>query len=313
MNKAEPIVIPVDLKASPRAIKVLRILATAAQDVANALEEPFEAEGVAAPAVPAPVAAPAAPAIPTPPADAEPSPTQVFGGNAPSTTAVPSSAVVESIPTAPTAATSGDPSLNAAPPPAPLPTTGETAPTAAASAPAPSVDAAGLPWDARIHAGTKAVNADGRWKKRKGVQPLDVTKVEAELRAQMAAGGAAPAPVAETVPAAPQAPAAPVPLPPGAAASATPGDAVPQVPAAPAPVPTPPPAPVAAPAAMTFPQLMARITAMMREGKLVGTDTADAVVAVCGAGVALADLARRPGDVQAVADYLDAMAAAKGV
>ena len=310
MNKAEPIVIPVDLKASPRAIKVLRILATAAQDVANALEEPFEAEGVAAPAVPAPVAAPAAPAIPTPPT--EPSPAEVFGqGNASTTTAVPSSAVVEPMPIAATAADSGAPSPSDVPPPAPLPTTGETAPTAAASAPAPAVDAAGLPWDARIHAGTKAVNADGRWKKRKGVQPLDVSKVEAELRAQLAAGGAAPAPVAEVVLAAPPAPAAPVPLPPVAAAPATPGDAVPPVPAAPAPVPTPPPAP-GAPGAVTFPQLMARITALMREGKLAGSDTGDAVVAVCGAGVALADLAKRPGDVPRVAEHIEAVAAAKG-
>jgi len=310
MNKPEPLVIPVDFKASPRVIKVLRIVAVAFQDVATALEEPFEAEGVTTPTVPAPVAATAAPAIPTPPADVEPSPTQVFGGNVPTATAAPSSAAADNIPTAPTADTSAAPSPSDAPPPVPLPTTGETAPEAAASAPAPAVDAAGLPWDARIHAGTKAVNADGRWKKRKGVQPLDVSKVEAELRAQLAAG--APAPVAETAPAA--APAAPVPLPPGAAAPVATGDAVPPVPVPPAPqAPAPvPPAPAAA-GGLTFPQLMGRVTALMREGKVTREETGEAVVAVCGPGVALADLAKRPGDVAAVGEYLEALAAAKGV
>lgn len=47
----------------------------------------------------------------------------------------------------------------------------------------PATDKNGLPWDERIHAGTKALNGDGTWKKRRGV-----AAVTAELT------GAAPAP-----------------------------------------------------------------------------------------------------------------------
>ena len=48
------------------------------------------------------------------------------------------------------------------------------------------VDSAGLPWDERIHAGTKTKTAAGVWKKRKGVQEMQITEVENELRARMA-------------------------------------------------------------------------------------------------------------------------------
>lgn len=44
-------------------------------------------------------------------------------------------------------------------------------------------DINGLPWDDRIHSGSKAKNKDGSWKKKKGVQPVEVSTVEAELRA----------------------------------------------------------------------------------------------------------------------------------
>lgn len=68
---------------------------------------------------------------------------------------------------------------------------------------APSVDKNGLPWDVRIHAGTKALNADGTWKKRRGVDDATVAAVTAELTA-VAAGTyqqetpTPAAPVAET-------------------------------------------------------------------------------------------------------------------
>ena len=52
----------------------------------------------------------------------------------------------------------------------------------------PATDKNGLPWDERIHAGTKALNADGTWKKRRGVDDATVAAVTAELT------GAAPAP-----------------------------------------------------------------------------------------------------------------------
>lgn len=46
---------------------------------------------------------------------------------------------------------------------------------------APAVDKNGLPWDERIHAGTKALNADGTWKKRRGVNDATIAAVTAEL------------------------------------------------------------------------------------------------------------------------------------
>lgn len=49
-------------------------------------------------------------------------------------------------------------------------------------------DSAGLPWDERIHSSNKAFNADGTWRRRRGVSDDLVKRIEAELR-----GGAAPA------------------------------------------------------------------------------------------------------------------------
>ena len=63
------------------------------------------------------------------------------------------------------------------------PNAGTTSPEGA------KVDGTGLVWDERIHAGSQAINADGKWKKRKGVQSEYVATIEAELR-----GGAASAP-----------------------------------------------------------------------------------------------------------------------
>ena len=55
-------------------------------------------------------------------------------------------------------------------------------------APVPSakLDKRGLPWDARIHAGTKSINADGTWRNLKGVDKGLLAAVEAELTALMA-------------------------------------------------------------------------------------------------------------------------------
>lgn len=109
------------------------------------------------------------------------------------------------------------------------------APTADA-APA-TVDKTGLPWDARIHSGKPTINADGTWKKRKGVTAPVVAAVEAELRGGQASAQVPPppppAPTADAqVPAALSAAAAQVPPPP----PAVPGAAVGAV--------TPPPSPL---------------------------------------------------------------------
>lgn len=105
-------------------------------------------------------------------------------------------------------------------------------------------DTSGMPWDARIHSGKKSKNADGTWRKMKGVDAGLVTAVEAELRALASPNVSAapiPVPVGATQAVAPVPPAVPV-------------SAAPTPPAAPATPPTPPAAP-AAPASPTAPTL----------------------------------------------------------
>lgn len=110
---------------------------------------------------------------------------------------------------------------------------GEDGPVNAA---APGLDCNGLPWDGRIHAKTKVINADGSWRMRRNVDPATIASVEAALRA------AVPAPVAPI----------PVPMPVPVAASIP----VPMPVAAPVPVPMPVPvaaAPVPMPVAALMP------------------------------------------------------------
>lgn len=83
------------------------------------------------------------------------------------------------------------------------------------NAAAPAFDSSGLPWDGRIHAASKAVTSDGKWRKRRGVGDDLVAGVEAELRNRVGAGVPS-APVAPPVPPAPiiGVPTAVVPMPP---------------------------------------------------------------------------------------------------
>lgn len=46
-------------------------------------------------------------------------------------------------------------------------------------------DSAGKPWDERIHASTKSKNADGRWKKKKGVDQALVAEIEGSAPVSM--------------------------------------------------------------------------------------------------------------------------------
>ena len=229
-------------------------------------------------AVAAPVA-PAVPAVPAAPVVAEISqdPAAVFGGGA----AVPA-------PLAASTPQTATPAIGAQSAPAttaPITTTLGPASLGAGAA-SVELDKNGLPWDERIHAGTKTKLKSGEWKAKKQVDPALVAQVEAELRARVAAS---PAPVAAVpaVPAAPVAPAAPVVDP-----AAVFGGAAPGVPPAPA-IPTAPPVAPLAPAATvapsvsadpaTFEQLMPRITAAVTAGIMPPT----AVGAACAAhGVA---------------------------
>ena len=72
-----------------------------------------------------------------------------------------------------------------------------------ATAPTVELDKNGIPWDERIHAGTKRKNADGTWSLKKGV--------DKELAAQIIAEYQSTTPTAPSAPAAPSAPTPPAP------------------------------------------------------------------------------------------------------
>jgi hypothetical protein len=94
------------------------------------------------------------------------------------------------------------------------------------------LDSDGLPWDARIHSGGQKMLAKTRqWKRKRGVQPVLVTRVEAELRQALGV----PAPAVEAAPA-PAVEAAPAPAVEAAPAPAVEAAPAPAVEAAPAPV-----------------------------------------------------------------------------
>jgi hypothetical protein len=72
------------------------------------------------------------------------------------------------------------------------------------------LDSAGLPWDARIHSGNKAITADGNWKYKRGVdREVLVPQVEAELRALVGVPSPEPTPPAAQEPSPPTPPATP--------------------------------------------------------------------------------------------------------
>lgn len=185
-----------------------------------------------------------------------------------------------------------------APPPpantAPITTT----PGVASSVAGVDLDAKGLPWDNRIHAGTKRKNADGSWTAKRGVDPALVAQVEAELRQVM---GAAPAaPLAPAVPAPPPtAPIAPVVV------------SAPQVTAPPAPAvaPAAPAGEVPADARAQFVALVGRASAAIQGQKVT---QAEVNQCCADAGVpALPLLANRLDLVAQVAAHIDALIAAR--
>lgn len=161
---------------------------------------------------------------------------------------------------------------------------GSPLPVMPAPGPSPSVasvelDADGLPWDPRICAagegGAKPKNADGRWRKKRGLNDAAfIAQVQAELRATLAA----PAP-AQVVPPAP--PVAQVPTPPPAAVQ--------------------PPAPPSADPA-TFEQLMPRVTKAITD-KVLPLDALQQATAAYGL-TTVVSLAQRPDLVPSVWLYL---------
>lgn len=229
-------------------------------------------------------------------------------------TAAPSIAVAAPSLTAP-ADTTGTTSTGTSTAPLPPASAAQTAfaPTAPVAptthAGGVELDKHGLPWDGRIHAGTKRKNADGSWTAKRGVDPALVATVEAELRQVM---GAAPAPLAP-VPT-PAQPAAPVTTPTaGPASSAVAAPVPPTQPQAPvAPVPPAPSAPageVPADARQQFVGLVGRASAAIQGQKVTQAE----VNQICAdSGIpALPLLANRLDLVATVAQHIDALIAAR--
>jgi len=153
------------------------------------------------------------------------------------------------------------------------------------------LDSTGLPWDERIHAKTKAKNADGSWRGRRGVDDATVAAVETQLRSVAPVVQPAPFVPAPMTPQPAQSPEAlfgpaPAVITNSPAFAASMGAPVErqidenfQPPAflqtqpqpMPAPAPQPMPAPVAAdapPPSLTFQQLMAAISQGLRDKKI---------------------------------------------
>lgn len=153
---------------------------------------------------------------------------------------------------------------------------------------APDVDSRGLPWDERIHAGTKATNADGSWRNKRGVDKALLEAVETEL------SGSRPiplpdAPVATASGADVAGGASEVPLPPAPAAEEAAGT-IPDAPAAPTPADAP-----------TFKDAMAIVTTRQREGTLTQVQVSEAAQALGLSSVV--DLAK-PANAEHIAAFI---------
>lgn len=134
----------------------------------------------------APVTLPQVPA----PSPATPDPSTIgFGAQVPQ----PPAPTIPAIPTVPAAPAAG--AVPLAPAPSSAPASGVV------------VDKDGFPWNAKIHATTKATNKDGTWRKRQGVAAELIASEEALMRQVMAIPApAAQLPLAPTVPAPPATP-----------------------------------------------------------------------------------------------------------
>ena len=155
----------------------------------------------------------------------------------------------------------------AAPPPPPA------EPAAAGSV---QLDKEGVPYDARIHSGTPTMNADGTWRKKRGIDEVEYGRIHAELQAQYAGQGnaqlqittgttnAPPAPNGSDIAPTPPAPPPPVSPDPTASVPAAPPPPPADVPNAPAPptANTAPPAAESAPVAGSFGDFAAFVQAV---------------------------------------------------
>ena len=147
----------------------------------------------------------------------------------------------------------------------------------AQQAPGIEVDSAGMPWDHRIHASSRAKVADGTWRQRRNLDPNVLAQVQAEMLQVM--GLPTPTTTATvTTSAIPSAPPVSVPVPP----PFVPSVVEPAAPVAIAPPPLSTPAGVVTTASrsegtpVTFPQWVPRLTKMLAAKDLHQADIAAA-------------------------------------
>lgn len=222
----------------------------------------------------------------------------------PDPASAPSTAAADLFSTAPAVPVAGIPlPPGAAIPPVPaVPATPPVAPPApAAPANLADVDKDGLPWNAEIHASTKAKNADGRWRQKRNLDPAILERVTAQLRALMAipthgAGSLSETPAPVAPPAVSNIPAPPV----ATSAAGEPGNVIPAPPTsvpATAPIPSPPVAAPVAPsndnAPVTFAGVMKRVTEGLRERKFGEADVHRWLKEVGGDALQIGHLAAR--------------------
>lgn len=151
--------------------------------------------------------------------------------------------------------------------------------------PTGDLDAAGIPWDERIHASTKTRNKDDTWTRRRNTPDATFDAVMTELK-----GGAAvpPPPAAAATAPPPPPPSAPVPTTPAAPAPSP-------VPAAPAASSTAPAAPAAdyEKPATDFPQLMVKVTKAQAAGKIT-VPVVEGFIALMGVEGKMMELMKHP-------------------
>lgn len=114
----------------------------------------------------------------------------------------------------------------------------------APAADAPATDKNGVAWDARYHASSKALNADGTWRRKRGLSDADSAAADALVGNAPAATPSAPADVAAPTPSTPVVPSEPA------------APAMPTLPVAPA-MPGLPTAAPAAPAPVSYDEVVA--------------------------------------------------------
>ena len=164
-----------------------------------------------------------------------------------------------------------------------------------ASTQTPEVDKEGVPWDERIHSGTKSVTAKGTWTRRRNVDDITFAKISAELKASVA-GNAAPATNIPAPPSSPNVPSNNLPPPPGVNPLPLPG----------ANLPPPPGAAVVDPAYAALVKLIADNTqsATNPTGRLTDTWVTQVLAAYNVPEGNLQNLAHMPAQVPAIHQYI---------